>query len=121
MGYDKVIHGHYDDLNNLSTLLMNYIEVYRLLISSTAELNSTSISRKSELKHASERIDEVGDIIDDLLKVIKKCETSYVKYCFLKNEIITENTKKDNIQTEIHDELIYHNTLSNNPDRECDE
>lgn len=109
MGYDKIIRDHYEDLSNLSTLLRNYIEIYRLLISSTAELNGTSITKKSELKHASSRIDDIGEIIDELLKVIKKCEGSYIKYCFLKNEIINENTEKDTIMTEIHDELHYHN------------
>lgn len=109
MSYEKVIHGHYDDLSNLSTLLRNYIEIYRLLISSTSELNSTSIAKKGELKHANERIDEVGEIIDELLKVIRKCESSYIRYCFIKNEIISNKTEKDNIELEIHNELEYHN------------
>lgn len=108
MSYDKVIHGHYEDLNNLSTLLRNYIEIYRLLISSTAELNTTSIIKKSELKHATERIDEIGEIIDDLVKVIKKCENSYVRYCFIKNEVV-QSASKDNIFNEIHEDLGYHN------------
>lgn len=113
MSYDKVIHGHYDDLNNLSSLLRNYIEIYRLLISSTSELNSTSISRKSQLKHSVERIDNVGDIIDELLRAIKKCEGSYIRYCALKNDVIIEKTEKEKIQNEIHneihDDLEYHN------------
>lgn len=109
MSYQKVINSHYEDLNNLSTLLRNYIEIYRLLISSTAELNSTSIIKKSELKHANERIDNIGEIIDELLRVIKKCEGSYIKYCFLKNEVISKQTEKDKIEMEVHDELQYHN------------
>ena len=109
MSYEKVIHGHYEDLSNLSNLLRNYIEIYRLLISSTSELNATSIAKKGELKHANERINEIGEIIDQLLKVIKKCENSYVKYCFIKNQVITSKTEKDNIEMEIHNELEYHN------------
>ena len=109
MSYEKVIHGHYEDLSNLSNLLRNYIEIYRLLISSTSELNATSIAKKGELKHANERINEIGEIIDQLLKVIKKCENSYVKYCFIKNQVITSRTEKDNIEMEIHNELEYHN------------
>ncbi|MBD7910321.1 MULTISPECIES: hypothetical protein [Clostridium] len=109
MGYDKVIHGHYEDLNNLNTLLRNYIEIYRLLVSSTSELNTIPLAKKSEVKDALDRIKEVGNLIDDLLDVIGKCEGSYVKYCFLKNEVIYENTQKENIKTEIHDELEYHN------------
>lgn len=109
MGYSNVINSHYDDINNLSSLLRNYIEIYRLLISSTAELNSTSATRKGELKNAIERIDSIGDIIDDLLKAIKKCEGSYIKYCTIKNDVITANTAKESILTEIHNELDYHN------------
>lgn len=109
MGYEQVIHGHYDDLNNLSSLLRNYIEIYRLLISSTAELNSTSVTKKGELKHAIERIDNIGEIIDDILKVIKKCEGSYGKYCFLKSEVISEKIDKESIMMEIHEDLDFHN------------
>ncbi len=38
MGYDNLIRSHYEDLNNMSTMLRNYIEIYRLLISSTVDL-----------------------------------------------------------------------------------
>lgn len=109
MGYNDVIHGHYDDISNLTTLLKTYMEIYRLLISSTAELNTVSLAKKSEVKHALDRINAVGDLMDDLLDVIEKCENSYIKYCFLKNEIIAENTAKDSIKNEIHNDLEFHN------------
>lgn len=109
MGYDAVIQRHYEDLNNLSLLLRNYIEIYRLLISSTVDLHATSVVKKNELKHALERVDNVGEVIDDLLRTIKKCEGSYTKYCTLRNEVILANTEKESILTEIHDDLSYHN------------
>lgn len=109
MGYDKVIRGHYEDLNNLNTLLRNYVEMYRLLVSSAVELNTLPLAKKGEVKDAVERIHEVGNLMDNLIKVIEKCETSYIKYCFLKNEVISESTEKDSIKTEIHNELEYHN------------
>ena len=49
MGYDNLIRSHYEDLNNMSTMLRNYIEIYRLLISSTVDLHSTSVIKKSEI------------------------------------------------------------------------
>ena len=52
MGYDNLIRSHYEDLNNMSTMLRNYIEIYRLLISSTVDLHATSVIKKSEIKHA---------------------------------------------------------------------
>ena len=63
----------------------------------------------SNTKENLERIDDVGELIDDLLKTIKKCEGSYVKYCSLKNEVIVANTQKESILTEIHDDIDYHN------------
>ncbi|WP_294348691.1 hypothetical protein [uncultured Clostridium sp.] len=109
MGYEKVIRGHYEDLNNLTGLLKNYIDIYRVLVSSAGELNSISTAKKSEMKHIMERINEVGELIDSLLKVIDKCESSYIKYCFLKNEVVSQNTMKDTIKTEINDELDSYN------------
>lgn len=109
MSYHEVMNNHHEDLSNLSTLLRNYVEIYRLLISSTAELNATSVSRKGELKHAVERIDSIGDIIDDLLKAIKKCENSYAKFCTYKDDIISERMEKSKIYTEVDSDLMYYN------------
>lgn len=110
MSYDNLIKSHYEELNNLSIQLRTYMEIYRLLISSTSELNNTSIIKKGELKHAVERIDCIGDIIDDLLKVIRKCENSYCTYCLYKNEVVINKTEKGQIMDEIHNELVYHST-----------
>ena len=109
MGYEKVIQGHYDEINNLSSLLRNYIEMYRLLVRSTSELNTVAPAKKSEVKHALERIDALGDIIDDLLKVIKKCEPAYIKYLTIKNEVINEKIEKSIIRTEVTNELEFNN------------
>lgn len=105
MSYSKVMNEHYEDLERLSDLLRNYIEMYGLLINGTSELNSTSVTRKGELKHALERIDDIGDIIDDLLKVVKKSEGTYSKYSILKNEAISMKTEKESIINEINNEL----------------
>jgi len=105
LSYEKVIKGHYEDLNNLTGLLRNYIEIYRVLVSSATDLNNIASAKKSEMKHTMERINEVGDLIDSILKVVDKCESSYVKYCYLKNEVISQGTIKNNIKTEIYDEL----------------
>lgn len=108
MVYGELIRNHYEEINNLSIQLRTYIEMYRLLISSTAELNGTSIIKKNELKHALERIDKIGDIIDDLLKAIQRCEGSYCKYCLYKNEAILNKINKSEIMDEIHNDLVYH-------------
>ena len=117
MGYERVIQGHYQDINNLTTLLKTYVDMYRLLISSTSDLNNTSIIKKSELKHAVERIDSLGDIIDDLLKAIKKTEVSYIKYCLIKSDILQSSTKEKQILNEIHKDLYYDITDDNDDDK----
>lgn len=109
MGYNKLIKSHYEDLNNMSSMLRTYIEMYRYLTSSIADLHSNSAIKKGEIKDTLERIEVVGDIIDDLLKTIKKCEVSYIKYCSLKNEVIAANTEKSTILTELNDDLDFHN------------
>ena len=108
MTYDELIKSHYGELNNLSIQLRTYVEMYRLLVSSTAELNGTSIIRKNELKHAIERIDKIGDIIDDLLKSIQKCEGSYCNDCLYKYEAVLNKIDKSEIMNEIHNDLVYH-------------
>ena len=40
MSYDSIIEKNYNDLNNLTALLRNYIDMYRILISGAVELNS---------------------------------------------------------------------------------
>ena len=50
MGYDSLIRSHYEDLNNMSTMLRNYIEIYRLLISSTVDLHADYIVSTDKLK-----------------------------------------------------------------------
>ena len=109
MSYDKVIHRHYEDISNLSILLRNYIEIYRLLISSVSELNATSITKKSEIKHSQERVESIGKIIDELIDAIKEGESSYIKYCSLKNQILSLNINKKNILSKILDDIDINN------------
>lgn len=108
MDINDIINNNYDDLNNLTNLLRNYIEIYRLLVSSTSELNNTSIIKKSELKHANERINAIGELIDKLLKVIKKCGISYCQYCSIKDDALPVEKVKESIYDTIHNELKYH-------------
>ncbi|SFU47071.1 hypothetical protein SAMN04487886_10359 [Clostridium sp. DSM 8431] len=116
MGYEKVIQRHYEEINSLTSMLRNYIEMYRLLVSSTSELNTIAPAKKSEVKHALERLDALGDVIDDILKVIKKCEPSYIRYLCIKNEVINEKIEKNVIRTELNDELTFENKESPNED-----
>lgn len=109
MDYEKKIQIQYETLDNLSHLLKSYVESYRLMVSSAAELYTINLAKKGEVKDAIERVHEIGDIIDDILKAIKRCESSYIKYCYTKDDFLFQDPLKTEIHTELDDALDYHN------------
>lgn len=110
MKFDDLAKKQYDDIANLSILLKNYVDAYRLLIGGASELYNVNIAKKSEVKKALDRVDQVGDLIDKLINTLDKCEVSYFKYCKIKNDYITISTEKDKIFTEIDNELNLQNS-----------
>lgn len=109
MGYDRLMKVNYENINNLSDVLKKLVESYRLLIGGAAELNTISYVKKSHVEDSLKRVDELGEIIDEIMDVLEKSNGSYLKYCKIQNEIITLNIQKDVIQTEIDTELQYKN------------
>ena len=110
MKYNELLGKQFTDVQNLSQILTSYVNSYRLLVASAADLYSINIAKKSEVRKAIERSNELGEIIDKILGTIDKCENGYLKYCKLKNSYITQNTEKDNIYTEIDNELNFENS-----------
>ena len=110
MKFDDLARKQYDDIANLSVLLKNYVDSYRLLIGGASELYNVNIAKKSEVKKALDRVDQVGELIDKLINTLDKCEVSYFKYCKIKNDYITISTEKDKIFTEIDNELNLQNS-----------
>ena len=110
MKFDDLARKQYDDIANLSILLKNYVDSYRLLIAGASELYNVNIAKKNEVKKALDRVDQVGDLIDRLINTLDKCEGSYLKYCKIKNDYITITTEKDKIFTEIDNELNFQNS-----------
>lgn len=110
MKLDDLAKRHYQDIDNLSALLKNYVDVYRLLIAGAAELYSVNLASKGEVKSALERAEQVGELIDKLVGTLNKCEGSYLKYCKLQNDYIMISTEKDKIFTEIDNELKFQNS-----------
>jgi hypothetical protein len=110
MKFDDLAKKHYQDIDNLSALLKNYVDVYRLLIAGAAELYSVNLASKGEVKSALERAEQVGELIDKLVGTLNKCEGSYLKYCKLQNDYIMISTEKDKIFTEIDNELKFQNS-----------
>lgn len=118
MAYREVIDSHSEELNNLADLLGKFVNSYRLLIGGAGELNNIALSKKNEVKDALDRAEDVGAIIDDLVKVIESSENCYFKYMKIKNEYISSKTEKDTILTEISNELDFKN---NKRYEDCDE
>lgn len=110
MKFEDLAKRHYQDIDNLSVLLKNYVDVYRLLIAGAAELYSVNLTGKSEVKKALDRVEQVGELIDKLVGTLDKCEGAYLKYCKLQNDYIVMSTEKDKIFTEIDNELKFQNS-----------
>ncbi|SFC94207.1 hypothetical protein [Clostridium uliginosum] len=107
MKYKNLIKDQCEDISNLSQILKTYVDSYRLLIGGAAELNNINVAKKSEIRKAIDRVDEMGELIDELIVALDKCEGGYLKYCKIKNEYITINSEKDIILTEIDNALNF--------------
>lgn len=116
MKYDDLAKKHYSDISNLSNLLNNYVNAYRLLIAGASELYSVNIAKKGDVKKALDRVDGVGELIDNLIEALDKCENGYLKYCKIKNEYLYVKTQKNDIYTEIDNELNFQSTGRDNDD-----
>ena len=112
MSYRGLIKDQYTDVSNLTSLLNTLVNSYRLLIGGAYELNNISEARKSDVKEAVKRADNLGEIIDQIIKTLDECNTSYVKYCKMKKSYIDDKVIKDNILTEINNELEFKNSSS---------
>ncbi|MGL4774288.1 MAG: hypothetical protein ACRC2K_12025 [Clostridium sp.] len=109
MSYEKLLKNNYQDIANMASLLKTVVDSYRLLIGGAAELNTIAPVKKSSVEAALKRVNEVGEIIDEIIDAIEKSSEGYLKYCKVKNEIIVSNIDKNIILTEIEDELNFNN------------
>lgn len=116
MKYKHLIKENYNEVNNLNNLLTGMVNSYRLLIGGANELNNTSEAKKSKVKEAVDRANELGKIIDEIISALGECSNSYIKYCKIKKQFIDENTNKQIILTEManDEELNFSNREENN-------
>lgn len=105
LGRRKVIETYYLDINNLSELLAKLVNSYRLLIGGAAELNVIALAKKSEVKEALDRVDALGDIIDEVIEILDTISDNYILYCQLKSVALKTKVQTQYIETEIDDEL----------------
>ena len=100
-----MIQNYYSDINNLADMLTKLVSSYRLLIGGADELNKIALSKKSEVKDALKRADNLGDIIDETIKVLDDASFSYMSYCKMKTEVMKCKLQIEFIETEIDQEL----------------
>ena len=105
MAHRRVIQNYYDDINNLAEILTKLVSSYRLLIGGADELNKIALSKKSEVKDALKRADNLGDIIDETIKVLDDASFSYMSYCKMKTEVMKCKLQIEYIETEIDEDL----------------
>ncbi|MBS4804522.1 MAG: hypothetical protein KH005_06505 [Clostridium sp.] len=121
MSYRHLMKNQYNDINNLTNLLGSMVNSYRLLIGGANELNNISEAKKGDVKEAVKRADNLGEIIDEIIKTLDDCSGAYVKYCKLKKNYIDDKTIKDNILTEIDYDLQFNNSERDEDEDEDEE
>ncbi|WP_244833591.1 hypothetical protein [Clostridium sp. BJN0001] len=110
MSVENIIGKQYSDISNLADLLKSYVDSYRLLIAGAAELYNINIAKKSEVRKAIERAEDVGELIDMVVETLNRCDEQYLKYCKIKNDYISVKNYKDTIFTEIENDLSLQNS-----------
>lgn len=105
MAHRRVIQNYYNDINNLAEVLAKLVISYRTLIGSADELNKIALSKKSDVKDALKRADELGEIIDKAIKVLDDASFSYMSYCKIKTEAMKSRLQIEYIETEIDEDL----------------
>ncbi|AOR24443.1 hypothetical protein [Clostridium taeniosporum] len=118
MKYRKLINEQSQDITVLSQLLKTYVDSYRLLIGGASELYNVNLAKKSEVKKALDRVNDLGELIDKLIVSLDKCENGYIKYCKIKNEYISIKSDKNIILTEIDNELKFQNSENRDDDED---
>ncbi len=105
MAHRRVIQNYYNDINNLADILTKLVSSYRLLIGGADELNKIALSKKNDVKDALKRAGNLGDIIDETIKVLDNASYSYMSYCTMKTEVMKCKIQIEYIETEIDQEL----------------
>lgn len=114
MGTRELFRDYFIEINNLVDILAKYVNAYRLLIGSAGELNSIALAKKSDVKDALKRVNELGKLIDCLLKSLDCAQCTYIEYLKLRAAYIEVQATKDIILTEIENELLFQNSIKQN-------
>lgn len=107
MGQRKVIESYHTDICNLSNLLGTLVNSYRLLIGGADELNRIALSKKGEVKDALKRAENLGKVIDDIIRTLDYANCNYDNYCKLKSQVMKQKMNINSILTEIDEDVKF--------------
>lgn len=107
MGHRRVIETYYKDVNNLVFLLEKLVGSYRLLVGGADELNKIALAKKSDVKHALKRADDLGKIIDDIIEALDCATLDCTCYTKIKTNVIKNTLNTQYIQSEIEEDLKF--------------
>lgn len=105
MAQRKIIESYFEDLNNLVDILGKLVVSYRALVGSADEISRITFADKSSVKDALKRAEELGVIIQGIIKSLDKVCYTYVNYTRIKAEAIRAKIDAQNIMMEINEEL----------------
>lgn len=105
----KVIESYFQDLNNLVDILTKLVGSYRALIGGADEISRITFADKNNVKDALKRAEELGAIIDEIIKTLDKVCYTYINYTKIKSEAVKAKIDAQNIMIEINEELKFRN------------
>lgn len=105
MNYNEIVREYYNELSNVVVLLEKYVNSYRILIGSAADLNGLVLAKKREVKAALDRACRLGSLIDDLLDVLECCQCTYLNYVKIKSDILVIKTERNLILNDVDQEI----------------
>jgi len=105
----KVIESYFEDLNNLVDILQKLVMSYSNLIRGADEISRITFADKNTAKDAIKRVEDLGAIIDELIKTLDKVCYTYINYTKIKSEAVKAKIDAQNIMLEINEELKFRN------------
>lgn len=105
MSHRKVIEDYYSDINGLVDILGKLVVSYRGLVGGADELNKIALASKSDIKDALDRAEDLGEMIEDIIKNLDIVGSGYINYLKIKSNVIKSQVNTQAVLNEINEEL----------------
>ena len=105
MSHRIVIEEYYKDINNLSMLLNGTVNSYKVLDSTANDFNNMALAKKSDVKNAIKRANELGEVVDDMISAFSDSIKSYNRYIKTKSDVINQISNSNFVRIELDNAL----------------